>query len=68
MNAMDDIDRTLLLAATKQGNKAIVKLLLEKGADVDVNNKNSWTPFFGTLGRGTRLSLRCYLRRGPMRM
>ena len=37
-------DNTLLLSAASQGNPDTVALLLEKGADPDIGNRNKFTP------------------------
>jgi len=52
-NSQDDYGfRTALMEATYQNNPDIVKLLLRKGADVNLPNKEGRTALMGASGRG----------------
>jgi ankyrin repeat protein len=44
VNNIDGFNRTALQAAALKGQTLIVKLLLEKGADVTIANREGWTP------------------------
>jgi len=44
VNQVDEFKRTAVQAAALKGQTSIVKLLLEKGADVTVGNREGWTP------------------------
>ncbi|KAH8598504.1 prion-inhibition and propagation-domain-containing protein [Bisporella sp. PMI_857] len=44
VNYVDRFKRTALQAAALNGRTSIVKLLLEKEADVSIENKEGWTP------------------------
>ncbi|KAH8901096.1 hypothetical protein GQ53DRAFT_621106, partial [Thozetella sp. PMI_491] len=48
----DDESRMLLVRAAEKGQEAIVKLLLEKGADVEAKDKNGQTPLWQAAGSG----------------
>lgn len=45
LNALGGSDETILHVASRCGKKRIVKLLLDKGADMGVRDDVGWTPF-----------------------
>ncbi|KAH6721127.1 ankyrin repeat-containing domain protein, partial [Leptodontidium sp. MPI-SDFR-AT-0119] len=47
-----EFGQTPLWAAAEMGNKAVVKLLLENGADITVANSDGWTPLNAASYRG----------------
>jgi ankyrin repeat protein len=50
VNAVDDRNETALHGAAYRGANEIVKLLVEKGANLNVKNENAWTPLVITEG------------------
>jgi cytohesin len=50
VNAVDDRNETALHGAAYRGANEVVKLLVEKGANLNVKNENAWTPLVITEG------------------
>jgi uncharacterized protein len=44
VNARDAENSTVLMLAAHMGNASMVRLLIEKGADVNANNESGWAP------------------------
>jgi ankyrin repeat protein len=52
LSVIDPMGRTPLYQAAKEGSVVILKLLLEKGADVTVVNNGGWTPLNSAASSG----------------
>jgi ankyrin repeat protein len=52
LNHVDEFSRTALQAAALKGQSKVVKLLLEKGADVAIANRERWTPLNSASNNG----------------
>jgi ankyrin repeat protein len=52
VNYVDGFNRAALQAAALKGQTLIVKLLLEKGADVTIANREGWTPLNSASANG----------------
>ncbi|RYP71282.1 hypothetical protein DL769_004719 [Monosporascus sp. CRB-8-3] len=64
MNTRDDGVRTLLLWAAKQGHDAIVKLLVEKGTDLETKNIFNETPLSFAAQEGHEAVVKLLLEKG----
>ncbi|MBE3041637.1 ankyrin repeat domain-containing protein, partial [Candidatus Bathyarchaeota archaeon] len=65
VNAKDnDYRRTPLLWAAENGHEAIVKLLLEKSADVELKDYYGQTPLLGAAGNGHEAIVKLLLQKG----
>ncbi|KAK2599135.1 hypothetical protein QQS21_005396 [Conoideocrella luteorostrata] len=53
-----------LLYSTKEGHEAMVKLLLESGADVKAKNENNWTPLSLAAVEGHKAIVKLLLEKG----
>ncbi|KAE8446343.1 hypothetical protein EG329_012092 [Mollisiaceae sp. DMI_Dod_QoI] len=60
----DDTGGTPLLWAARNGRKAIVKLLLEKGANPEIKDRFSQTPLLLAVGKGYKAIVQLLLEKG----
>ncbi len=50
--------------AAKKGHKAVVKLLLEKGAELESKDKRGWTPLSWAAKKGHEAVVKLLLEKG----
>ncbi|RMZ74098.1 hypothetical protein GMOD_00004939 [Pyrenophora seminiperda CCB06] len=60
----DDFGKTALHLAALRGNEAVVRLLVEKGADVKAKDKNGMTALHGAASEGNEAMVRLLVDRG----
>lgn len=64
VNKRDSNDQTALHWAAKGGHSAVVQLLLENGADIEVKNSNGLTPLHSAAERGNEAVAYLLLKKG----
>jgi len=64
IDAMDTDGETPLMHAAERGHEAIVKWLLNAGADVNSRSKEGWTPLLSATGKGQEGVVKLLLNAG----
>ena len=63
-SSMTERGWTALHLSASRGFKAVVQLLLEKGADIDAKDGNGWTALYSAASYGNEAMARLLLRKG----
>jgi ankyrin repeat protein len=64
MDLKDYDSQTLLLWAIKNRHEVVVKLLLEKGAEIEAKSSSGWTPLSWAAGKGHKAVVKLLLEKG----
>ena len=54
--------------AAENGHEAVVKLLLEEGAELETKSNNGWTPLFYAAENGHKAVVKLLLEKGAKKL